>query len=66
VNPDVGMVGLEVFEQTQSELLFGRIVGIGSRFGRALGFGDFLFLERFFLSIPGTELGIGLIEDKAC
>ena len=45
-------------------MLFGGIVGMGSRFGRPLGFGDLLFLERFFPSIPGTELGIGLIEDK--
>ena len=33
VNPDVGMGGLERFKQTQGELLFGGILGVGSRFG---------------------------------
>lgn len=65
VHPDVRIVGLEVFKQAQGELLFGGIGGVGSGFGRTLGFGDLLLLERFFLSVPSTELGIGLIEDKA-
>ncbi len=59
------MVGLEVFKQAQGEVLFGGILGLGGRFGRALGFGRLLLLERFFPPIPGTEFRIRLIEDKA-
>lgn len=51
--------------QAQGQLLFGGIVGMGGRFWGSLGFGDLLLFERFFLSIPGAEFGIGLIEDKA-
>lgn len=65
VNPDVGIVPLEVSKQAQSELLFGGIVQVGGRFRGPLGFGDLLLLERFFLPVPGAELGVGLIEDNA-
>ena len=64
-NPDLGMVGLEIFKQTQGEVLFGGIRGIEGWFGRSLGFGHLLLLERFVPPIPGTECRIRLIEDKA-
>src|SRR5205085_365163 len=65
VHPDVRRGGLEVFTQAQGELLFGGIRGMGGRFGRWLGFGRLVLLERFGPPIPGAEFRSRLREDKA-
>ena len=65
VNPDVRLGGLAVFKQAQGEVLFGGILGLGGRFGRALGLGRLVLLERFFPPIPGTAFRLRRVEDKA-
>lgn len=64
-NPDVSMVGLEVFKPAPGEVVFGGIRGLGGRFGRALGLGGLLLLARFCAPIPGTECRSRLLEDTA-
>ena len=59
------MVGLEVCKPAQGELVCSGIVGMGSRFGQPLGFGPLVLFAGFFPTLPGAELRIGLLEDKA-
>jgi hypothetical protein len=65
VNPAVRGGGLEVCQQAPGELWLGGLGGIGGWFGQPRGLGPLGLLASFFPTIPGAELRIGLIEDKA-